>query len=254
MLSNKFHKHKKLLLVLAVIGALAAAALLVVYKMYHDTFTAITQEIGRSVQDFLAYVQAAGIWGPVLLLPAWLVASFATGFTLLTLASGLLYGPIWGFFIVWVEAMIGGSVVFLVARRFFHAWLTQKVATMDPALRAIYEALEENNFKLLFCIRLSPFMPFAPFTLLFSLSPISFPSFFGATAIGLVPRIIMTVLAGSAFKSLIELFSGEGESKGAFFIFLGLGATGVLLIVIALTVQRAMAKMLSESAALRAKV
>lgn len=257
----RLYAHRKLLAALAVVGVVGLAVLAYLYLFYKAELMAAVNMGIEQVALFLEWVRGIGyFWGPLALLGPWIIASFTTGFTILTLASGFIYGASYGVAITILESTVGASLVFLVCRRFFRDWLKQKVEEISPAFGAVYDALEDNDKKLLFLIRLSPFLPFAPFNLMFSLSPISFPHFLLASGVGLIPRIVLTVLAGSSIGSMMDILRpregqkpiANGGAHTAFILF-GIFITLLVFVFLGLIVKKAMDDILKAKQAAKKK-
>lgn len=62
-------------------------------------------------------LEAAGFWAPLLFVFIYAagICLFLPG-TLLTALGAAIFGPYWGFVYVWVAAMIGASLAFLIGR------------------------------------------------------------------------------------------------------------------------------------------
>jgi uncharacterized membrane protein YdjX (TVP38/TMEM64 family) len=62
-------------------------------------------------------LEAAGFWAPLLCVFIYAagVCLFLPG-TFLTALGAAIFGPYWGFLYVWIAAMIGASLAFLIGR------------------------------------------------------------------------------------------------------------------------------------------
>lgn len=121
------------------------------------------------------------------------VCLFVPG-TLLTALGAAIFGPYWGFLYVWVAAMSGSSLAFLIGRylgRDFAASL------IGDKLRKYDEAIERNGFATVLYLRLVYF-PFTPMNFGMGLTRVRFRDYLFGTALGiLVGTFIFTFFVGT---------------------------------------------------------
>ncbi len=191
---------------------------------------------------FLDWVQAMGVWGPVFLAGAYVVACvlFIPG-SLLTLGAGFLFGPVIGLITVSIGSVLGATAAFFVGRTVGRKWVEQKV-TAHGKFQAIDRAVGQQGFKIVLLVRLSPIFPFNLLNYAFGLTKVSPRDYILASWIGMLPGTVMYVYLGSAIKSLTDLAS-EGATKGTastVFFYLGLVMTVVATVVITRVAKRAL--------------
>lgn len=137
---------------------------------------------------FVAYAA-----GPPLLFPA----------SIISLAGGLLFGPVLGTFLTVIAATIGATISFVIARslgrEFVAGLLRGRVERMDTAL-------EEHGLKVLLFLRLVPLVPFNSLNYLAGLSRISLRDYLLGTFFGIIPGTFAYVYLGS---TLLKPFSAE---------------------------------------------
>ncbi len=111
---------------------------------------------GAYLPAFAAWVDGLGLWGPIVFVLAYAVATvaFIPG-SLLTLAAGALFGLVKGTVLVFVGATAGAAGAFLVARYLARAPLERRLSG-NERFAAIYQAIGGQGRKIVFLLRLSP--------------------------------------------------------------------------------------------------
>lgn len=127
------------------------------------------------------WVQDAGAAGPVVFM---LVYALATVFFLpgsvLTLAGGALFGPLWGTLYNLTGATLGAIMAFLVARYLASDWVANKTG---GRVKQLITGVETEGWRFVAFVRLVPLFPFN--LLNYAL---------GLTRIGLWPYVIATYM------------------------------------------------------------
>ncbi len=105
-----------------------------------------------------SWVNNAGAAGPLLFMLIYAIATvfFFPG-SVLTLAGGALFGPVWGTFYNLTGATLGASISFVVARYLAHDWVEKKTA---GRLRQLKQGVEGEGWKFVAFVRLVPLFPF----------------------------------------------------------------------------------------------
>jgi len=125
--------------------------------------------------------------------------------------AGWLYGPMWGFLLVWPCAVFSAAACFLIGR----TALRTSVSTFSesyPILKALDQALMEDGPRVLFLLRLSPIMPFAPLSYAMGGSPLRLRGFLIASALGGAPGMFFYVYLGATIEQMDELFNQTAGS------------------------------------------
>lgn len=219
------------------VGALVAALFLLPVT---DWLTAALEWIQANqgiawVVFILIYVAAT-----VLLLPG----------SLLTLAGGFIFGLGYGYLIVAVASVTGAACAFLVGRYFARDWVSSKLEA-NPKFAALDRAIADRGGLIVLLTRLSPVFPFNLLNYALGLTQVKFPTYVLASWIGMIPGTLLYVYLGSVASSLAGLFGGEvGESPvGNLLLYVGLGATLVLTIVITRIASKALNEQLEDQPA-----
>ena len=121
------------------------------------------------------------------------VCLFVPG-TLLTTLGAAIFGPYFGFVYVWLGAMIGSSLAFLIGR-----YLGREFAAslIGDRLRKYDEGIERNGFATVLYLRLVYF-PFTPMNFGMGLTRVRFWDYFFGTALGIiVGTFIFTFFVGT---------------------------------------------------------
>jgi uncharacterized membrane protein YdjX (TVP38/TMEM64 family) len=99
------------------------------------------------------------MWGPVLYLGIWLLATFMyMPVTPLVLAGGMLFGPFWGEIYFLICATTGAVLTFLIARYLAGEWVPGKLA--GTRLKALDEKVARQGWKIVALSRVTPIFPF----------------------------------------------------------------------------------------------
>lgn len=220
------------ILKIAAAGVLALAVVAAVVVFPADEYLA----------RFLEWVRSTGVWGPVLLAAAYVIACvlFMPG-SILTLGAGFLFGVIWGTVTVSIGSVLGATVAFLIGRTLLRGWIGKKIAAYR-GFDAIDRAIGKQGFKIVLLVRLSPIFPFNLLNYAFGITKVRLQHYVLASWLGMLPGTLMYVYLGSAFKSLAQTAAGANDGGGmrtAFFA-VGLLMTVVATIVVARIAKRAL--------------
>lgn len=160
----------------------------IVGALYAIKFTPVKNYFTReALQGFLSM---AGIWAPLvyMLVYAAGVCLFAPG-TILTFLGAAIFGPYWGFLYVWIGAMLGASVAFLVGRTLGRDFAASLIG---DKLKKYDEAIERNGFATVLYLRLVWF-PFTPMNFGMGLTKVRFGDYFFGTGLGIIPGTFILV-------------------------------------------------------------
>jgi uncharacterized membrane protein YdjX (TVP38/TMEM64 family) len=113
--------------------------------------------------------------------------------------GGLLFGSVVGAIAAIVSALIGATVIFLVARSAAGEWLTRRAG---PVVAKFAEGFRADAFGYVVFLRLVPF-PFWLVNLAAALFEIRLSTFVAATAIGILPATVTFTVFGAGLGSVI---------------------------------------------------
>jgi len=206
--------------------ALMAAALLVLAALLVAAWHLLPLRAAlTAVQSWLADL---GPWGVVIFEVLFIVAVVAmVPGSALSITAGFAYG-MWGAPLAIAGATIGGAIAFIIARHLAHdrvsAWLLK-----HPQMEAVAEAVDEEGWRVVALVRLSPLLPFNMQNYLFGLTNIRFWPYNVATILSIAPGTAFDVYIGSLGNlSLSDHSPTEWAIVGA-----GVAATAVLVWLVA---------------------
>ncbi|MEM7472105.1 MAG: TVP38/TMEM64 family protein [Pseudomonadota bacterium] len=165
-----------------------------------------------------------------------IVAFSLPGASIATLAGGFLFATFPGALYNVVAATIGALAIFTAARVGFGDKLAAKMETGSGIVKKIKDGIDENQWSVLFLIRLVPAVPFFLANLVPALVDVPYRRFIISTFLGIIPGSVVFTSVGAG---LGEVFArGETPNLGVIFephiLFpiLGLCALAALPIVL----------------------
>ena len=203
------NKLFKWVLLLVVVTGIALAIL------YRDQLDASVLE---------QWVESAGAAGPLLFILIYTVGTvfFMPG-SVLTLAGGALFGPVWGTLYNLTGATLGATLAFLVARYLASDWVEEKTG---GRLKQLKDGVEGEGWRFVAFVRLVPLFPFNLLNYALGLTRIKLSHYIIASYLCMLPGAIAYTYLGFALK---EAVGGEGDIKEM--IQIGVLAVALLAIV-----------------------
>ncbi|MFP7570850.1 TVP38/TMEM64 family protein [Marivita sp. S2033] len=165
-----------------------------------------------------------------------IVAFSLPGATVATLTGGFLFGVFPGAVFNVLAATIGATLIFLAARYGLGDRLSKRMDASDGVVRKIKAGIDENQWSMLFLIRLVPAVPFFVANLVPALVGVALYRFFVSTALGIIPGGVVYTSVGAGLGEVFE--RGETPDFGIIFEpqillpILGLCALAALPIVL----------------------
>lgn len=165
-----------------------------------------------------------------------IVAFSLPGATLATLTGGFLFGTWAGSVFNVTAATMGATAVFLAAKMGLGEKLAARMETGTGTIKRIKDGIDENQWSMLFLIRLVPVVPFFVANILPALVGVSLFRFFVSTFLGIIPGGVVYTSVGAG---LGDVFA-RGETPDLSILFepfvigpiLGLSALAALPIII----------------------
>lgn len=144
-----------------------------------------------------------------------IVAFSLPGALIATLTGGFLFGTVGGSFISVIGATIGATIIFLAARHGFGDKLKERMDASDGTVGKIKKGLDENQWSMLFFIRLVPVVPFFVANLVPAFLSVPLYRYAISTFIGIIPGSLVYSSVGAG---LGEVFArGETPNFGVIF-------------------------------------
>ena len=149
------------------------------------------------------FIAACGMWGPAIYLLVWAIVPVLMMPCLpITLAGGILFGPLWGVIYVSVGATSGASLAFLVSRYLARDWVAVRLS--GSRLAHLDDKVTRHGWKIVAFTRLIPVLPFFLLNYAFGLTRIPFLPYAIATFFAMLPWTIAFVLVSSSLLTLLQ--------------------------------------------------
>jgi uncharacterized membrane protein YdjX (TVP38/TMEM64 family) len=197
---------------------------------------------GAALPRFAAAVERSGVWGPVVFVLGYALATvaFVPG-SVLTLAAGAIFGLAKGTAYVLVAATLGASMAFLVGRYLARGIVEHRIRG-NPRFAAIDRAVAAEGRRFVFLLRLSPVFPFNLLNYALGLTSVRFADYLVAS-LGMIPGTLLYVYYGKLAGDLATVAGGGGVEKGSGYwavLILGLAATVGVTMLVTRAARRAM--------------
>jgi uncharacterized membrane protein YdjX (TVP38/TMEM64 family) len=197
---------------------------------------------GHYVPQFAQWVHGLGVWGPIVFIVGYAVATLAlVPGSLLTLVAGAIFGLAAGVVYVFIASTVGAAAAFLVSRYLARGAIERRLAS-NAKFAAIDRAIGAQGRKIVFLLRLSPVFPFNLLNYGLGLTQVRFSDYVLASA-GMLPGTLLYVYYGKLAGDVAALAGGAAPEKGTGYyavLFLGLAATIAVTTVVARTARRAL--------------
>lgn len=200
--------HRLPILVILIAAAVGAVAL-------RDDLSFET--LAHNREALLAFRDAHYLWAVLGFVAAYIaiVALSLPGGTIASLTGGFLFGLFPGVVFIVLAAGTGAVLVFLAVRAGFGEALTRRVDSAGGKAAKLQAALRQNEWSMLFLMRLVPLVPFFIANLLPAIVGTSLWRFAVSTYIGIIPGALVFTSVGSG---LGEVFArGEAPDLGIVF-------------------------------------
>jgi uncharacterized membrane protein YdjX (TVP38/TMEM64 family) len=201
----------------------------------------------QQLVNALAWIDGLGAIAPLAFILLYIVITVAfVPASVVTLGAGVVFGVIKGSVLVFIGAMLGATVAFLVGRYVARGWVASKIAH-SPRFQAIDDAIAQSGRKIILLLRLSPVFPFNLLNYGLGLSQISLKDYVVGT-IGILPGTIMYVYLGSLVGNLATLGADASQPPEAARIQWMIRLVGLIATVaVTLYVTRIARKALNEA-------
>jgi len=164
------------------------------------------------------------------------VAFSLPGATIATLTGGFLFGTAFGTAFNVTAATLGATAIFLAARYGFGDKLGAKLESSQGAVKKIKDGIDENQWSMLFIIRLVPAVPFFLANLIPAFLEVPLYRYVVSTFLGIIPGTFVFTSVGAGLGEVFE--AGQTPDLGIIFEphillpILGLSALAVLPVIV----------------------
>lgn len=155
-------------------------------------------------RDSHFWVTLAGFVGLYILI----VTLSLPGATIATLAGGFLFGLATGSAATVVAATIGATLIFLAARHGFGKYLSARMDASEGRIKRIKDGLRQNEWSVLFLMRLVPALPFFVANLLPAFVGVRINRYVISTFFGIMPGTVVYTWVG---VGLGEVFARDAS-------------------------------------------
>jgi len=141
------------------------------------------------------------------------------GAAIMSLATGAVFGLLWGTLIVSFASSLGATLAYLSSRFLFREWVRNR---FGDRLRAIDTGLDQEGAFYLFAIRLVPAFPFVVVNLLMGLTRLPIRTFYWVSQLGMLPATLVYVNAGTQLATLTSVRGLLSPGLIGSFVLLGI--------------------------------
>ena len=163
-----------------------------------------TAGLGRYLEEerLQNWVRGFGLTGPLVYI---LVFTLAPSLLLpalpITVAGGVIFGPVWGVVYASIGSTLGAGVAFLVSRYFARNHVKE---LLGPRLRAIDEGVEKKGWIFVATTRLIPLFPYNLLNYAFGLTRIGFYEYLFTSWLCMLPATAAYVLFSSSLLGVLK--------------------------------------------------
>ena len=167
---------------------------------------AVNYRSALNTQALESWVQQFGAAGPLVFMAVYAIGTvlFLPG-SVLTLAGGALFGPVWGTLYNLSGATLGATLAFLIARYLASDWVANKASGW---MKQLMDGVEKEGWRFVAFVRLMPLFPFNLLNYALGITRISLPQFIVASYLFMLPGAIAYTYLGYAGREAIA--GGEG--------------------------------------------
>lgn len=144
-----------------------------------------------------------------------IVAFSLPGATIATLTGGFLFGTALGATLNVTGASIGATAIFVAARTGLGDGLRARMDASEGRIKRIKEGLDQNQWSMLFFIRLVPVVPFFVANLLPAFLGVPLHRYVISTVLGILPGAIVYTSVGAGLGAVFA--QGETPNLGIIF-------------------------------------
>jgi uncharacterized membrane protein YdjX (TVP38/TMEM64 family) len=144
-----------------------------------------------------------------------IVAFSLPGATIATLTGGFLFATFPGALFNVTGATIGATLIFLAARWGLGERLAARMEAGEGRIQRIKQGIDENQWEMLFLIRLVPAVPFFVANLLPALVGVPLGRYVITTFLGIIPGAVVYTSVGAGLGEVFE--RGETPDLGIIF-------------------------------------
>lgn len=187
---KKSSKNREFINFISFISILAFFFIFIVFLITNNYFS--YAYLKNQVNNF-------GFFSPVIFI---IIFAFGTvafiPATILSIASGILFGTTLGTIYSIIGATIGAGIAFFIAKILGKPYIESVIDTKLIKLKQLSSHIEKKGFKSTLILRIIPIIPFTSINYALGLTKIRFDQYIIATFIGLIPSTILYAYFGES--------------------------------------------------------
>jgi len=150
-----------------------------------------------------AWVETSGVLTALVFMAIYIitVAFSLPGATVLSIASGFLFGPGWGTLLVIISATLGATALFSIAKTTLGDAFRARAGAWLPRLEA---GFKEHALSYLIVLRLVPIFPFFIINLVPAFLGVPLATFVLGTFVGIIPGSFVYATVGAGLGSVFD--------------------------------------------------
>jgi uncharacterized membrane protein YdjX (TVP38/TMEM64 family) len=154
-----------------------------------------------SPEAIIDYIRASGPWGAGISILIMILHSFIPfPAEFVTVSNGLIFGPLKGFVITWVGAMLGAYLAFGLTRKLGRPFVKRILS--EEKLKALDGWIKKHGHGALFVSRFIPVISFNLVNYAAGLTCVSWWTFTWTTGLGILPMTVLLVVMGDRITTL----------------------------------------------------
>lgn len=193
------------------------------------------RQLGGYIPAFAAWVEGLGFWGPLVFILGYAAAvvAFVPG-SLLTLTAGAVFGLGAGVVYVFIAALLGSTLAFLVSRYLARGAVEERLAG-NARFAAIDRAVGRKGLQIVLLLRLSPAFPFTLLNYALGLTRVRLRDYVLGGA-GMLPGTVLYVYYGKLAGDVAAVAGGARIERGwEGWVLFGLGLLATLAVTAMVT-------------------
>lgn len=182
-----------------------------------------------------------GGWGVYVGFYTAVVSLFFPGIVFI-MGAGFVFGFWRGLLAVWIGGSVGQALAFLLARYLLRDWVESMVRSRWKKWTYIDAAIENEGWKLVLVMRLSPIIPYNMLNIGMALTSMHLVPFTIVSSIGIIFECSIFVYLGTMADSITSIVAGEsGTPKAYRWVLMGLSIAGCVItaVMVSIIVRRA---------------
>ncbi len=193
------------------------------------------RQLGGAVSAFSAWVEGLGVLGPIVFVVGYALAVVAVApASALTLAAGAVFGIGEGTLYVFIAALLGSTLAFLVARYAARPLVERRLAG-NRKFAAIDRAIGEQGRRIVFLLRLSPVIPFNLLNYALGLTRVRLGDY-ALAGFGMLPGTLLYVYLGAVAGQAAAVAGGAEPARStAEYAFTAVGLLATVLVTVTVT-------------------